>query len=105
MSRIQRVPKGGARPAQPKVQPRHLDRPVVDQGSDGFLSIASAAQLLDKTPEALRGLIKRGEFPPHVFARRLGRQRRFDKAALVAWMKEGRPTNRVHGKGVSQAHA
>lgn len=88
--RIKAVSEGRPRTAKPKVQPRHLNRPSMQVHGDGFLSVAHAAQLLDKSEKALRRLINEGAFPSYVFGRRLGRQHRFDKAALWAWMKEGR---------------
>lgn len=90
MSRRKAVPQRRSRTAKPKVQPRHLNRPPMDLERKGFLTVRTAAQFLDKSEWALRGFIKRGEFPPHVYGRRLGRQITFDKVALTKWMKEGR---------------
>lgn len=52
-----------------------------------FIRLPAAAKLLDMTPDALRGRLKRGEIPLGVFVRIGPRTLRFDRERLIQWAR------------------
>src|SRR3546814_18124082 len=73
----------------------------MSQASEHILTVAEAARLLKVHPNTARNLIKAGTIP----AARVGRQRRFVEAALVAWIRSASPDAARTQPGASRREA